>query len=53
MARWCPIVKQKVTYQFCEDCEERMCNDRPKSDTVKETDQPNSAEEDKKDAVHH
>ena len=26
MAKYCPIVGEKVIYQFCEDCEEKLCN---------------------------
>ena len=25
MAKYCPIVGEKVIYQFCEDCEEKLC----------------------------
>ena len=28
MSRYCPIVGQKVTYQFCEDCDEKICKDK-------------------------
>lgn len=25
MSEYCPIVKTKVTYMFCQDCEEKFC----------------------------
>ncbi len=25
MSRFCPIVNKKITYQFCEDCEDKPC----------------------------
>ena len=25
MSKYCPIVKHKVTYQFCDDCDEKEC----------------------------
>ena len=25
MSKYCPIVDSKVTYQFCEDCDDRLC----------------------------
>ena len=25
MAKWCPLVNRKVIYQFCEDCDEKLC----------------------------
>lgn len=24
-AKFCPIIKENVTYMFCEDCDERIC----------------------------
>ena len=28
MSRYCPIVGQKMTYQFCEDCDEKICRNK-------------------------
>lgn len=25
MSKYCPIIKDKVTYMFCEDCDELKC----------------------------
>lgn len=30
MSRYCPIVDHKVTYQFCEDCEDHKCREKDK-----------------------
>ena len=30
MAKYCPIINEKVTYQFCEDCEEKICKENNK-----------------------
>ena len=30
MSRYCPIMDQKVTYQFCEDCDEKICRNNSK-----------------------
>lgn len=32
MSRYCPIVDHKVTYQFCEDCEDYKCRNKEKED---------------------
>ena len=33
MSRYCPIMEQKVTYQFCEDCDEKICKDERKQES--------------------
>lgn len=25
MSKFCPIVNRKVTYQFCQDCDDKIC----------------------------
>ena len=30
MSKWCPIINEKVIYQFCEDCEEQLCRKKEK-----------------------
>lgn len=27
MSKYCPIVNRKVIYQFCEDCESKICKE--------------------------
>lgn len=39
MSKYCPIVDHKVTYQFCQECEKRICSTKPNkavTPTVKE-----------------
>lgn len=36
MSRYCPIVNHNVTYQFCEDCEDRQCSKRNNKNKLKE-----------------
>lgn len=36
MSRYCPIVDHNVTYQFCEDCEDRQCSKRNNKNKLKE-----------------
>lgn len=36
MSRYCPIVDHNVTYQFCEDCEDRQCSERNNKNKSKE-----------------
>lgn len=31
MSKYCPIVKKRVIYQFCEDCEEKKCKGEKKN----------------------
>lgn len=38
-SKYCPIVDHKVTYMFCEDCEEKICLE--KIDKNKEEDENN------------
>lgn len=28
MSRYCPIVDHRVTYQFCEDCDDHKCKNK-------------------------
>ena len=32
MSRYCPIVDHKVTYQFCEDCDDHKCENKDKNE---------------------
>lgn len=36
MSRYCPIVDHKVTYQFCEDCEDHKCREKDKEEDKEE-----------------
>lgn len=27
MSKYCPIMERKVTYQFCQDCDNHVCED--------------------------
>lgn len=36
MARYCPITQCKVTYMFCQECDDRICK---KTDFSKNNDQ--------------
>ena len=35
MSVYCPIVEKKVTYQFCQDCENPICKEQTKLVPVK------------------
>ena len=26
MAKFCPIINERVTYQYCQECEDKICN---------------------------
>ena len=28
MSKYCPIVERKITYQFCQDCDDRVCEQK-------------------------
>ena len=32
MAKWCPLVNRKVIYQFCEDCDDKICQGKKKTE---------------------
>lgn len=32
MSRYCPIVDHRVTYQFCEDCDDHKCREKDKEE---------------------
>ena len=36
MAVYCPIVEHKVTYQFCQDCEDKKCKEKEKEKEIKQ-----------------
>lgn len=36
MAKWCPLLQEKVIYQFCEDCDEKLCTGTPRPQDEKE-----------------
>lgn len=31
MSKFCPILNEKVTYMFCEDCEDKLCKTSSKN----------------------
>jgi len=33
MSKYCPIIKERVIYQFCEDCTDRLCKIQKTKDT--------------------
>jgi len=35
-AKFCPLLKERVTYLFCEDCEEQICRGEKKKENAKE-----------------
>lgn len=46
-AMWCPLVKSRVIYQFCEDCDERLCKSQK---TVKTEATSNSSRNEKEES---
>lgn len=34
MAKWCPIINEKVVYLQCQECEEKLCLEK---NNIKET----------------
>ena len=34
MSKYCPIVNNKVTYQFCEDCETKECRNKTQNQDI-------------------
>ena len=45
MAKWCPLLQEKVIYQFCEDCDEKLCTGTPRPQDEKEEKEEKEAEE--------
>lgn len=51
MARYCPITQSKVTYMFCQECDEKICkktdfsnkNNDKKDDFSKKSDSKSSS----------
>ena len=38
MSRYCPIVDHRVTYQFCEDCDDHKCKNKDMETEEKDED---------------
>ena len=38
MAKWCPVEERRVIYQFCEDCDDKVCRKPDFNKNGKDTD---------------
>ena len=42
MAIFCPVLKRKVVYLTCQECEDKLCRKEKESEAIKQTESKNT-----------